>query len=183
MSNLYAKRTNNYGVNTSVDLDPTAVASSNPTVNNKIIIETSRGAAREEELEVNYPPVDPPEVQPKIQSRATENIETVEDKLLRIYSDILLSQNKTLLTNILSKSAIILSKSDLESVISIKVGHTCTIQLAETKVGCFAKANILNKIEQIVIMQEDVAVDFKYVYNSDYRILQDKYHISMSYVC
>jgi hypothetical protein len=99
---------------------------------------------------VTYPPAEerveekPPEVLPSIVSRSpyavapAENIETVEEKLLRIYSNILLSQNKTLLTNILSKSAIILSKSDLESVISTKVGHNCTIQIVEEKVGCLA---------------------------------------------
>jgi hypothetical protein len=185
---LYTKRNNNYGVNTNVELDPSAVASSNPTVNNKIIIEAPR--TERASTDVEYPPASgPPEVTPEIFTRSPyitlprENIETVEEKLLRIYSDILLSQNKTLLTNILSKSAIILSKSDLESVISIKIGHNCSIQVAEEKVGCLARANILHKVEQILVVLDDATVDFQYVYNSDYRILQDHYHLSMKYVC
>jgi hypothetical protein len=186
---LYTKRNNNYGVNTNVELDPSAVASSSPTVNNKIIIEAPR-SERASSTDVEYPPASsPPEVTPEILTRSpyltlpTENIETVEEKLLKIYSDILLSQNKTLLTNILSKSAIILTKSDLESIISTKIGRNCSIMIAEEKVGCLARANILHKVEQILIVLDDTNVDFQYVYNSDYRLLQDHYHLSMKYVC
>jgi hypothetical protein len=174
---LYSKRANNYGINTNVELDPAAVS----TVQNQITINTAPS-----EIKPEYPPTDnPPDVQPILRSPYTvppaENIEPVETKLLKIFSDILLSQNRTLLTNILTKKAIILAKKDLESIISTKINAQCTIELGEPKLGCLKKISSLRPIEAIRIDLHDGPVSFKHVYNSDYLIFQDTYHISMKY--
>jgi hypothetical protein len=170
---LYARKNNNYGVNTNVELDPNAISQS--TVENKIYINTSdepviRSSQGEECPTVLANPIE-------------IVISELEAKLLQIYTEILLSQNKTLLSNILSSKNIILSKTDLESVIFIKTSAKCQIVLEDSDGnGCCAKINPLCKIDMIKIIHENLTeVDFKYIYNSDYCLFRDKYHISLTY--
>jgi hypothetical protein len=179
---LYSKKNNNYGVNTSVELDPNAVSQS--TVENKIIINTSR-SENDEDSRTPYACIErSADIVPTVLANPVLEISNaVEAKLLKIFTEILLSQNKTLLTNILSKSSIILSKPDLESVISTKVSHPCMIQLEDKDGnGCCVKLNPLHKIFMIKITLNDTEVDFKYVFNAEYCCLQDQYHLSMKYV-
>ena len=88
-----------------------------------------------------------------------------------------------LLANILSKKHVIIYKSDLEKVISSRIGKKCAVVLKEDpECGCVAKNNVFAVIDSIVIYEENKRVDFKVAYNSDYVELQEKYGLCLK-VC
>ena len=73
-----------------------------------------------------------------------------DEILLDVYKSILLTQNRVLLTNILSKKHIIIYKSDLEKVISSRIGKKCAVVLKEDpECGCVAKNNVFAVIDSI----------------------------------
>ena len=133
-----------------------------------------------------YPPVYPSILTSSVQERSVDISTTTTDiqsTLLEIYEAILLTQNKQLLANILSKNSIIISKSDLERVIQAKIGYSCTISTeTEAGCGCCAKLTGISKVDQIKIDYNDTVVDFKNAFNSAYNELVNTYKLSMKYV-
>ena len=135
-----------------------------------------------------YPAVYPTVLTSSVQERsATLSTDTDSDDvktlLLEIYEAILLTQNKQLLANILSKNSIIISKSDLERVIQAKIGCSCSISVdADAGCGCCAKLTGVYKIDQIKVDYNDQTLDFKTAFNSAYNELTSTYRLSLKYV-
>lgn len=197
---MYTKRTASFGLNTNVSLDPsatsTSTASPNQSVNNKIIIQplSSPGSEVKYDIKTDEPtlPVTRdvaveqptyPSVEGVIVPPVTSTLNDVQKLLLDIYSAILLTQNKQLLANIMSKSSIIITKSDLERVIATKIKQQCSITVDDpTGCGCCAKVTGIHRIDQIRIVTDTTTVDFKQAFNSDYNELIDVYRLSLKYV-
>ena len=114
-----------------------------------------------------------------VEGTTREINETVESYLLKLYEAILLSDNKKLIANVLSKNSIILPKVDLEKVIVLKVGKPCNITTEDIEVGCFTTDPFV-KISSIRIT-DDTIIDFKIAYNKDYLELMDGRHINLKY--
>lgn len=194
---MYTKRNNSYGVNTNVSLDPSATATSNQSINNNIVIQPLSAGPSQERFnikdkndktrDVEETPTDNtaliyPSVEAVYNPTTTNTRNEVDKILLDVYTAILLTQNKQLLANILSKNAIIITKSDLERVIAAKINQQCNITTCiPDGCGCMAKATSIEKIESIRIITDSSSLDFKSVWNADYNSLIDDYHISLKY--
>ena len=185
-------------------------ANSNQSINNHIVIQATpttsatdkKASATEKESTPatatetqasDLPPVDDsiyppvyPSILTSIQERSadiTTETTDVQSLLLEIYESILLTQNKQLLANILSKNSIIISKSDLERVIETKIGCTCSITVdSDTGCGCCAKLTGIFKVDQIKVDYNDSTLDFKTAFNSAYNELVNTYKLSLKYV-
>lgn len=107
----------------------------------------------------------------------------IESKLLSIYMDILLNNNKILLSNIVSTKKIILTKNDLEEIISIQTGKQCEVILKPFESSCLSKISPFDKIDSIKITdQQGVITDFKHAYNKEYNELLDHYCLCLKLV-
>ena len=102
--------------------------------------------------------------------------------LLKLYQAILLSENKKLLSNVISKDSIILTQEDLEKVIELKTGKKCVISYEDPEVTCCNLNTIFMKISSIRIVEKEEQADFKIKYNKDYLELITNYHINLKYV-
>ena len=181
---MYSRINRNVGINTAVSLEPSANTQSSQQITNNIIVKTVG--------DNNEPPVIERSItidnnnEPQTTDNPVE--ENVDKILLEIYKSILLSQNKQLLANILSKHHIMIYKDDLERVISAKIGRKCAVVLKESEnCGCSAKINPFAIIDSIVIYEGNdnlttKRVDFKVAYNADYVELTEKYALSLK-VC
>lgn len=172
---MYQRANRNVGINTNVSLEPSANTQSSQQITNNIIVKTATDGEvpvieRSTEILSNDKPV--------IEEPIIE--ENVDKILLGVYKNILLSQNKQLLANILSKHHIMIYKDDLEKVISAKIGKRCSIVIKESdECGCSAKADPFAVIDSIVIYEDNKRVDFKVAYNADYVELSEKYALSL----
>ena len=108
---MYSRSNNNFGVNTSISLDPSSSSQTSQSITNNIIV---RAATGEDNL---------PLVERSIEITDSKSEQEIQEEKLRfdeilldVYKSILLTQNKVLLTNILSKKHIIIYKTDLEKV-------------------------------------------------------------------
>lgn len=169
---MYQRANHNMGVNTNVSLEPSANTQNTQHITNNIIV----GGKHEEVTSAMLP-------EPELTSAMLpeENFNTL---LLEIYQGILLSQNKVLMANILSKKHIIVYKNDLERIISAKVGKKCSVVLKEIEgCGCTAaNSSPFAVVDSIVIYENDHRVDFKVAYNADYVELNEKYALSLKLV-
>ena len=167
---MYQRANHSMGLNTNVSLEPSANTQNTQHITNNIIV------GREHELGVNSVPVPEPEPVPELAP-----VPEIAPILLEIYQGILLSQNKVLLANILSKKHIIVYKNDLERIISAKVGKKCSVVLKEIEgCGCTAaNSSPFAVVDSIVIYENDHRVDFKVAYNADYVELNEKYALSL----
>lgn len=108
---------------------------------------------------------------------------SVDEYLRSLYEAILLTNDRTLIANLISKNRIILTKEDLEQVIKRKVNRECTIDLDITDVQCCGMKTPFIKINTIRVLDEEgKSNDFKIAYNTDYQDLLVNYHINMKYV-
>ena len=183
---MYQRSNRNLGINTNVSLEPSANTQTSQKITNNIIVKTTGDGEVPDSVE------DGPRLRPVIE-RSTEVIsndtpiqeepvtgEGVDAILLGVYKNILLSQNKQLLANILSKHHIMIYKDDLEKVISNKIGKKCSVVIKEVEeCGCTAKFDPFAVIDSIVIYEGDKRVDFKVAYNADYVELSEKYALSL----
>lgn len=215
---MYTKRSNSYGLNTNVSLDPSANAKSNQSINNTVVIQPgpqSQPVREHTETrqipipvseenpykfqtgnvealpEVSQVPIYPtittvsyPSVTPRSVNTNNETRSEVDRILLEVYGAILLTQNKQLLANILSKSHIIITKADLERVISAKLNQQCSVVVADELFGCGCTAKIspILKIDSIRIINDNNSLDFKTAFNSEYNEMNDVYKLSLKYV-
>ena len=182
------------GIN--VPIEPTSNVDSRVT--NSILINIDKAKAAEtkqdqsqqadSEVKAVYPPLDAvtravstfdSNVNPYAECQGT----TVDEYLRSLYETILLSNDKTLIANLISKNNIILTKEDLEQVIKRKIGKEVTIDLDITDVQCCGLKTPFIKINSIRIVDDDgKSNDFKIAYNTDYLDLVSNYHINMKYV-
>ena len=174
---MYQRSNRNLGFNTNVSLEPSANTQSSQQITNNIIVKTASG----EEVPIIERSTE------VIGNDASNNDEAgpiekgnVDAILLGVYKNILLRQNKQLLSNILSKHHIMIYKDDLEKAISTKIGKKCSVVLKEgDECGCSAKFDPFALIDSIVIYENDKRVDFKVAYNADYVELSEKYALSL----
>ena len=181
---MYSRSNQNVGFSTNISIDPSSNSQSSQQITNNIIVKTANG---EEPVVVERSiEIDGNTEKDVVESNILENKiekESVEKILLDVYKSILLTQNKVLLTNILSKKHIIIYKTDLEKVIGSKINKKCAVVLKEDpECGCIAKNNNFAVIDSIVIYEENKRVDFKVAFNSDYVELGEKYGLSLK-VC
>ena len=106
---------------------------------------------------------------------------TAEQIILETYAKILLDQNKSLLLNLISKQTIIVPRSDLEQIIKAKTGFPCEVSLEEDEGCCIAKYSPIKKVETIKIINDELVSDFKQVYNNDYNVLINLYHLCLRF--
>ena len=117
------------------------------------------------------------------QERSSCQGTSVDEYLRSLYEAILLTNDRTLIANLISKNRIILTKEDLEQVIKRKVNRECTIDLDITDVQCCGMKTPFIKINTIRVLDEEgKSNDFKIAYNTDYQDLLVNYHINMKYV-
>jgi hypothetical protein len=114
----------------------------------------------------------------------TRDMSSIDEYLLSVYQTILLNEDKKLLSNMISKDSIILTKEDLQEVIKRKTGLKCYINYEDIDMGCFGKNPVLLKIDSIRVYEENDSVgsDFKIKFNNDYLELIAKYHLNMKYI-
>ena len=180
---MYTRNTKNLGVNTSVNLEPSANSQSSQHITNNIIVkgQSEEPVVIERSVQLNSENSLDNSLDKSIdKSIGNESKETLEQILLGIYQSILLSQNKVLLANILSKKHIIIYKTDLERVISSKIGKRCSVVLKDCEdCGCVAKTSPFSVIESIVVYENEKRVDFHVGYNADYVELAEKYSLCL----
>lgn len=205
------RHVNTYGVNTNVSLDPTSNAASMQSINNNITIQTNpndKPAVAErsmpdplfpsvrttdsttiaEPVETDYAVNEVPNYTvsyPKVDTgHSATNTININSKLRDIFGRILLSDNKVLLSNILTKNSIIIAKNDLEDVIKLRINKTCSIIIDDTddQCACLRKATSIYKIASIRIVDDNSSVDFKAAYNAEYNDLVDNYKLNLVYV-
>ncbi len=107
----------------------------------------------------------------------------LEAYLLKLYQSILLSDNKKLISNVVTKDSIILTQEDLEKIIEYKTGKRCVISYEDPEVTCCSMNTIFMKISSIrIVEKDDEQADFKIKYNKDYLELMSTYHLNLKYV-
>lgn len=172
---MIKKRNANAGINANVSLEPSAASQSTSNINNNIII-NKRDDGKEDivitrDIEIDEQP------QPNID----RDVRTV---ILEAYAQILLNQDKALLSNLISKNCIIVPMVALQNIIKSAI-HTeqVDIYLDEDIKCCAGKANPIRKIEAIKIVNEngEIVTDFKQVYNKEYNELVNVYHLCLKY--
>lgn len=201
------ERRNNYGLNTNVEIAPSATSQSNPQISNSIVINsdipkenTNNSDIKISNIENPYPDIESLKTPIKStrfpstfnivnrdvsisndQNENTNIVESLESKLLEIYTDILLSNNKKLLANITSKQTIILSKNDLESIIKLITNNTCKVSLVPDESSCVIKVSPIKPIDSIKIIDGKNHYDFQTIYNATYNELVNKYKLNLSF--
>lgn len=172
---MIKKRNANAGINANVSLEPSAASQSTSNINNNIII-NKRDDGKEDIVITR----DVDEGQP-VSSAEDMDVRTV---ILESYAQILLNQDKALLSNLISKNCIIVPMSALQNIIKAAI-HTeqVDIYLDEDIKCCATKANPIRKIEAIKIVNEngEIVTDFKQVYNKEYNELVNVYHLCLKY--
>ena len=178
------------GLNATVSLEPASAASSNNNINNNIYIKTpyppdervkmpSEFTARDIELQ------DLEEHEPVKESETVlQNKTAVKEFILQTFANILLTQDKALLANVISKETIIIPFDSLQSIIQKMTNADVEIKFDEDHACCASKINPIKKIDFIKIMKNDgeVITDFKQVFNKEYNELTRQYHINLKYV-
>ncbi|KAI5544791.1 hypothetical protein TVAGG3_0108260, partial [Trichomonas vaginalis G3] len=113
-------------------------------------LNTASNANATSDVKLEYPPLD------QVLSREANdnpytNVQTnpsdnVDHYLLQLYQTILLKDDKKLLTNLISKNQIILTKEDLENVISRITGKQCVIDYLDPEIECCGQTPLFMKI-------------------------------------
>ncbi len=103
--------------------------------------------------------------------------------LLELYQTVLLNDNKKLLANMISKNKIILTKEDLETAVSKRIGLPCTIEYDEPEITCFGANPIFLKVTSIRVFNDDETYsDLQVQFNKEYVEMSTTYHLCMAYV-
>ena len=172
---MIRKKSNNLGVNANVSLEPSAASQSTSNINNNIII-NKRDDGKEDIVITRDIELDDKQLE--------ANDKDVRTVILETYAQILLDQDKALLSNLIFKNNIIVPVSSLENIIksAIKV-ESVEIYLDEDVKCCASKANPIRKIEAIKIINDngEIVIDFKQVYNKEFNELVNVYHLCLKY--
>ncbi len=172
---MIRKKSNNLGVNANVSLEPSAASQSTSNINNNIII-NKRDDGKEDIVITR-------DIESDDKSLEAKDID-VRTVILEAYSQMLLDQDKALLSNLIFKNSIIVPVSSLANIIkSAAKVEDVEIYLDEDIRCCATKANPIRKIEAIKIINEngEMVTDFKTYYNSQYNELVNKYHLCLKY--
>ena len=192
---MIKRKNTNTGMNANVSLEPNAAASSNNNFSNNIYVQTpypaevktqpfcsakgseapSTFTEREISLDTSY--------SAKADDIAEEKPH-VSTLILETYANILLNQDKALITNLISKNTIIIPYDSLVEIIRVVSNGEVEIQVDEDISCCIAKSSPIKKIEVIKVIKEngEIITDFKYVFNKEYNELVNVYHLNLKYV-
>lgn len=171
---MIKKRSLCQGVNANVSLEPTAASQSTSNINNNIIINKREDG--KEEIVITR--------DAEIEMQEEEKNIDVRNVILEAYAQILLNQDKALISNLVSKHCIIVPIDALQNIIkAILKAKEVEIQLNEEVGCCAAKASPIQKIEAIKIIDNngEIVTDFKQVYNKEYNDLVNIYHLCLKY--
>lgn len=171
---MIKKRNLTNGVNANISLEPSAASQSTNNLTNNIII-NKRDDGKEEivitrDVELN--------------EEKEEKFKDVRNLILETYAQILLENDKTLITNLISKKCIIVSLNSLQEIIKNMLKCEDVIVFPDEDLGCCsAKTNPIRKIDAIKIIKEngEVVMDFKNVYNKEWNELVNVYHLCLKY--
>ena len=172
---MIKKRNLTNGVNANVSVEPSAASQSTSNINNNIII-NKRDDGKEDIV-----------ITRDIEVQADEpKTADARDVILEAYAQILLNQDKALLSNLIFKNCIIVPIDSLLDIIKASLGGKCHVELhVDEDINCCAgKANPIRRIDAIKIVNDngEVCTDFKQVYNKEYNELVNKYHLCLKYV-
>ena len=172
---MIKKRSLTNGVNANVSLEPSAASQSTSNINNNIII-NKREDGKEDIVITRDIGLDEQPLETKDKD--------VRIVILEAYAQILLNQDKALLSNLIFKNNIIIPVSVLENIIKAAIKtEQVEIYLNEDVKCCATKANPIRKIEAIKIINDngEIVTDFKQVYNKEYNELVNLYHLCLKY--
>ena len=172
---MIKKRSLTNGVNANVSLEPSAASQSTSNINNNIII-NKREDGKEDIVITRDIGLDEQPLETKDKD--------VRIVILEAYAQILLNQDKALLSNLIFKNNIIVPVSALENIIKAAIkADQVEIYLDEDVKCCATKANPIRKIESIKIITDngEMVTDMKQVYNKEYNDLVNIYHLCLKY--
>ena len=170
---MIKKRSTSNGIQANISLEPTSASQSTSNINNNIFINKRDDKTEEVVITRNIELEDEPIVEEK----------DVKETILETYAQILLNQDKALLSNLISKNCIIVPATSLAEIIkTIVKAESVEINIDED-VGCLNKSNPIRKIETIKIISDngEICTDFKQVYNKEFNELTSKYHLCLKY--
>lgn len=185
---MIKKKNLSAGVNANVSVEPTSASSANSNINNNIYITRKLGTT-EMSSGLSASETDKEDI---LISRSVELEEIkkpeeekdVKQIILETYAKILLTQDKALISNLISKNCIIVPVSSLCEIIKVMVKQSdVEIYINEDIKCCAAKANPIRKIEAIKIINAsgEIITDFKTVFNKEYNELVNVYHLCLKY--
>ena len=185
---MIKKRSLNQGVNANISLEPTAASQSNSNINNNIII--NRREDGKEDIVITR------EIQPEDLELETKLVD-VSKIILETYAQILLNQDKALLSNLITKNSIIVPLEGLESIVKRCVADAIVPSFTQAKTNdkevqiiidedvkcCATKVNPIRRIDAIKIITDngEVVTDFKTTYNREWNELTNRYHLCLKY--
>lgn len=181
------------GLNANVSLEPASAASSNNNINNNIYIKTPYPTDSPVKLpsefdtrDIELPNFDEAvQTDPFKESEAVlQNKSSVKEFILQTFANILLTQDKALLANVISKETIIIPFDSLQTIIQKMTNADVEIKFDDDCACCASKVNPVKKIDFIKIINSngEVITDFKQVFNKEYNELTRQYHINLKYV-
>ncbi len=170
---MIKKRTLTNGVNANVSVEPTAASQSTSNINNNIII-NKRDDGKEDIVITR-------DVEVQVDEPKTADVREV---ILESYAQILLTQDKALISNLVSKHCIIVPIESLQNIIKTMLNaHEVEVHLDEDINCCAGKANPIRKVEAIKIIDTngEIITDFKQVFNKEFNQLVNNYHLCLKY--
>lgn len=174
----------NTGVNANVSLEPSSAAQSNNNINNNIII-NRREDGKEDIVITRDVTLEDVELESKLID--------VSKLILETYAQILLNQDKALISNLVTKNSIIVPYESLTNIIKCCVNGSSQSELGkanevdihvyEDVKCCASKVNPIRRIEAIKIVSEEgeVVTDFKTTYNREWNELVNRYHLCLKF--
>ena len=170
---MIKKRSLTNGVQANLSLEPSAASQSTSNINNNIII-NKREDGKEDivitrDAEVVH-----------VDDHKSLDVRNV---ILEAYAQILLNQDKALLSNLISKHTIIVPVESLVDIIKAMIDvKEVEVQMNED-ISCCGKINPIHKIEAIKLIDHsgEIITDFKHVYNKEFNDLVNKYHLCLKY--
>lgn len=172
---MIKRRNLNTGVNANISLDPSAASQATSNINNNIIINKAKDEGEEVIIQREV----------EMDDTIVKDTADVRMVILETYAQILLNQDKALLSNLILKHCIIVPVTALSNIIRVILGNNVNVEiyLDEDIKCCAAKVSPIRKIDAIKIVTEDgeVVTDMKAVYNKEWNELIQKYHLCMKY--
>ena len=104
--------------------------------------------------------------------------------ILETYAQMLLNQDKALLSNLIFCNSIVVPLESIKSIIkAITKSNRVDIKVSENIKSCALKYNPIAKIETIKIIKDngEIITDFKNAYYKEYNELINEYHLNLIY--
>lgn len=192
------KRNNSFKsgiVSANVGLDPSSISTSNNNISNNIYIKTpypnvsvqpSEFSERDIKLDnvEDAPPVEVTTIACNDEPQVKSKEDDVKTLILETFAQILLTQDKALIANLITRKSIIVPFEALQRIIQILINADVEIDFDEDVECCISKGSPIRRINYIKIIKDngEVVTDFKTVYNKEWNELVNKYHLCLKYV-